>query len=150
VRVFAFAALFAISCGPGLAPGYRALTLGARVGGQIESDLGSICKARRVRCEAGHPAPDMLTACELPCLRALRVWAAVRVRYNAAAEIAWGSLETARIAQRSDATWLDKLRPGVCAVLRAIEQLRPILGEKVTSWLATLVTIQGLACGGVP
>jgi hypothetical protein len=143
------AALLAISCGPGLAPGYRALTLGARIGTQVESDLGGVCKARRLACEAKHPVGDLRTACELPCLRALRAWSAARASYNAAAEVTWGGLETARLA-KSKADWIALLKPGLCAVMRALDSLRPVMGEKVTSLLAPLAALEGVTCGGTP
>lgn len=140
-----------MSCGPGLAPGYRALTLGARIGQQIEGDLGAECKARRLACEAQHAGkPDMISACELPCLRALRAWSKARVAYNAAAELTWGGLETARLAEKHDAGWLSLIMPGLCAIIRALDDLRPVLGAKVASWLSSLGTVQGVVCGGVP
>jgi len=151
VRALALLALLAISCGPGLAPGYRALTLGARIGQQVEGDLGAECKARRLACEAKHAgAPDLIAACELPCLKALRAWSVARVTYNAAAEVTWGGLETARLAEKHEAGWLALLMPGACAVIRALGELRPVLGEKVSTWLASLGTVQGVICGGMP
>jgi hypothetical protein len=92
---------------------------------------------------------DLRTACELPCLKALRAWSTARIAYNTAAELTWGGLETARLAG-AKADWIGLLAPGVCAVLRALDSLSPVLGEKVTSYLAPLAAVEGLACGGVP
>jgi len=147
VRALALLALIAISCGPGLAPGYRALTLGARIGQQVQDDLTAECKTRRLACEAKHAGkPDLIAACELSCLKAMRTWAQVRASYNAAAEVTWGGLETARIAQAKDAGWIAWIKPGICAIIKALDELKPILGAKIAGWLASVAAIKGVAC----
>jgi len=144
------AASFGLSSGCGsLAPGYRAVTVTVKVGNETGKTLAAACKIKRLACVKKHPDRGVpLEECLRSCHKALKTWVTIaRPAVNTATESTFAALETARQAKRSDSTWVAKLRPGACALVRSLLEWRELLGDKAKKLLDMLGTIKEVACG---
>jgi hypothetical protein len=131
------------------AAGYRACTTSIKVGNEVGRTLAGVCRVVRLACVKKYGAVRTveLEECLRTCHKALDSWVkVVRPAVNSAVALAFGGLETARAAKRVDSTWIAKLRPGVCALIRAVTQWRDLLGKKAEGMLNLLGSLEGFAC----
>jgi len=131
------------------AAGYRAVTITVKVGNTTGRTLAAACKIKRIACVEQHGAEHSVARdeCLRGCRKALTAWTTiVRPAINTCTLAAFAGLETARQAKRTDATWVAKLRPGACALIRALDQWRMLLGAGVAGLLAMLGTVEDVAC----
>jgi len=129
--------------------GYRAVTVAVKVGNESGRTLAAACKVKRLACvkQYGAVRTVELEECLRTCHRALDSWIKiVRPALNTATIATFAGLETARQAKRTDSTWVAKLRPGVCALIRAVGQWRALLGPKADGLLSLLRSLEGFAC----
>ncbi len=132
----------------GLAGGYRAVQIVKQAGDETGKTLAAACKVKREACTKKHPAKSAeLKTCLRPCLTALRAWVkVVRPTINSANLAAWGALETAYAAKKHSAAWLSKLKPGPCALIKALKQWKHLAEGKFTAILKTVGSLEGLVC----
>jgi hypothetical protein len=131
------------------AAGYRAVTVTVKVGNETGRTLAAVCRVRRLACVKKHTAVRTveLEECLRYCHRALDRWTKiVRPAINTATEATFAGLEIARQARKVDATWIAKLRPAVCALIRSVTQWRDLLGKKAEGLLGLLGSVEGFVC----
>jgi hypothetical protein len=131
------------------AAGYRALTVTVKVGNETGKTLAVVCKAKRVECvkKYGAVRTPELEECIRTCYKALDAWVkVVKPAISSSVAFAFGGLETARAAKKTDSTWIDKLKPGACALVRAVTEWRDMLGKKAEGFLNLLGSVEGFVC----
>jgi hypothetical protein len=131
------------------AAGYRALTVTVKAGNETGKTMAAVCKAQRLSCtkKFGAVRTVELEECLRDCYKALTAWVKyVKPAINTSVGLAFAGLETARAAKKVDSTWIAKLRPAVCALIKGLGEWKALLGKKAESLLSLLGSVEKIAC----
>ena len=143
--VCSFAVLAA--CGSTLADGYRAHSLVRKFGDRAGGAIAAYCKSKRLDCE--KIGGDDVEACKAKtkCAAALRHWVhTAKPAVNTALAALWAGLETARLNGKKDVTWIQWIKPGLCALGLSAPEWKEYLGSAYQAIKSISDLLKGVAC----
>jgi hypothetical protein len=151
----AWAALLC-GCAGNLKTGYSALYITRNVGDKASLTLGELSKEAHQRCLAKAKKPgvegemvdvEVYKGCISKYKSAVEHWMNfIKPAVNSALAATWGALETARAAKSKNVNWVALLKPGLRALVEALEQWRGLMPKKAAEMLNQLSAIRKAVC----
>lgn len=136
-----------IGCNP-YAAGWRACAAVQDAGNRTDDALAAAYLAKSAKCVKEHGSKTQAyAACIAPYRKVLTVWVSlVRPAVSTALRAAVASLQIAERVKGGETNWLVLLKPGVCALARAVGEWAHLMGKAAAQVRGYLGLVEGVTC----
>jgi hypothetical protein len=142
-------AMFVLAgCGSKLAHGYRSVLVVCQARDSMSKAMSTYCKPIHDDCVLKHGInTDRYKQCIERCEKMLGAWKLIVLPViESALHATMAVLETAYKAKDKKAPWLEKLKPGVCALFKLAKEWKQYLGVELEKILITLDFVEKITC----
>jgi hypothetical protein len=119
-------------CSGNLTAGYRTVTAISHARDATSKALVGVCQPKHLECvdEYGIKT-EGYKRCIEKCSKALQYWSLIGFpSIQAALRLTIASLEVAYQAKKKETNWIKYAKPGVCAIVKAVDEFKELIGEK--------------------
>ena len=139
-------ALLVGSCSGNMSAGYRAVYLVRSAGDETSRVLGAYGDEQAKKCKGSSSTAAEFDECIKPTKKILSKWITiVKPAINTALLATFASLETAR-EKKESCEWIRLIKPGLCALIAALDEWDPLIGEKLQPVKKYLNLVEGVVC----
>ncbi len=136
-------------CGANLATGYRAVAVVGQVRDQVSDALSKACEPKLAQCATEHgDGSEEYAECIQTCAKVGFGWTHIVLpAVNSSMAATLLALDAARAKKEKNVSWWEKLRPGLCRMLDAVQDWKGLIGnQKAIDMIAKVQVISLLVC----
>ena len=134
------------ACKGNLKHGYRSVILAGNTRDAVSKAMVEVCSKKHQEC-----LKDKTTykVCISKCKAALVIWTKdILPGINASLKVTVGVLEAAYQKKEKDANWIRVLKPAICGIMKAFNEFKHLLGEKLKKLEAGFKFAEKVVCNG--